>query len=308
MASRTDSNDFKNRKKRKVVTAEIASSTPHLLRAPRTTNTPINDRRMIPSELNDAMRKLSDCLIENTQYAMESQGMTWSSLSHNAGLSTSTIYPIKNRRTNVGTAAACQIAVALGLSIEDTPRLYLPHAEFVDFYSARAVRSRENFFINVAYAMAFHDMKWKEIADQWEFESSLLKSLQSGKIDLDTTVATKITKALFVESHDLENMFKVESDFIEFYTTRMMELSVNVTVNINATLESLGISWNQLLKESSAEKQMFSKLKSGEACVGLGVLAMLSKTLGLDDIGPAVLYFEHGRFSRIIATRRASES
>ena len=290
-----------NRKKTKVVTAEVASSIPHLLRAPRTTNTPINDRRMIPAQLNDAMRKLSENAVENIRYAMETQGLNWSSLSHCAGLSTSTIYPIKNGRTNVGTASACQLGVALGLGVEEVPKLFLPHAEFLAFYSPRADENTKAFIHNATEAMAFHEMKWKDIADQWEFDAGMWKSISSGKSPLDVETASKIARALFVEGHELENMFK--PDFSEWYMSKMKPLSDNLSDNVMYMIEQNSSTWAAFVKDSTVEKSVLLKIKAKDATVGLGFATSIAKTLGISDIGSSVLYFEHGRFVRAIQTR-----
>ena len=293
----------KTRKKTKVVTAEVASSIPHLLRAPRTTNTPINDRRMIPAQLNDAMRALSANVVENVKYAMESQGLNWSSLSHCAGLSTSTIYPIKNGRTNVGTATACQLGVALGLAIEEVPKLFLPHAEFLSFYSPRADESTKAFVCNVTEAMAFHDMKWKDIADQWELDAGLWKSISAGKSPLDVDTASKIARAVFIEGHELENMFKPKADFSQWYMSKMKPLSDNLSDNVLYMIEQNGSTWGSFIKDSTLEKSVLSKIKNKDATLGLGTAITIAKTLNINDIGASVLFFEHGRFVRAVSTR-----
>jgi transcriptional regulator with XRE-family HTH domain len=258
---------------------------------------------MIPAQLNDAMRKLSANAVENLKYAMESQGLSWSSLSHSAGLSTSTIYPIKNGRTNVGTASACQLGVALGLGIEEVPKLFLPHSEFVDFYSPRADANTKVFVDNANEAMAFHEMKWKDISDQWEFEAGLWKSISAGKTPLDADVASKIARALFIEGHELENMFKPKDEFSEWYMGKMKPLSDNLSDNVMYMIEQNSSTWASFVKDSTVEKSVLLKIKSKDATAGLGLATLIAKTLGISDIGSSVLYFEHGRFIRAISTR-----
>lgn len=117
-----------------------------ILRVPRSVNTPINDRRMLPFDLEDGMKKLSENLVKNTEYAMErlsadlGEDVNWRWLSIQAGLSTSTIYTIKNNRANAGTATAVQFARILGV---DPAIMFEPFDRFVVLYEAEKTKARK---------------------------------------------------------------------------------------------------------------------------------------------------------------------
>ena len=77
--------------------------------------------RMIPFELNDVIRRLSDNLTENTKHFMESRGLSRESLSHNTGLFFSKIYPTKNRRIAYSWKASSTKKMAIVERIESSP-------------------------------------------------------------------------------------------------------------------------------------------------------------------------------------------
>lgn len=288
--------DLNKRKRNKVVLAEVTSPVPHLLRAPRTTNTPINDQRMIPSELNDAMRVLSDCLIENTEYAMDRQGLTWASLSRTAGLSTSTIYPIKNRGNNVGTATAIQIAVSLGLDAKDSHRMYDNHNDFIKHFKPIEKSFAATFLSNATSVLNFHGIDWNDLETGIDF--NLLKS---GKKPIDIEIANTVAKSFFIETHETSNLFRKTEEFKAFYLARISQLSLNVSANIEYLIEKNKTSWTQLAKCADLSKTQASELKNKTACVGVKKILSISKCLGVDSESSIAMYFENSRFVRFYA-------
>ena len=117
-----------------------------LLRVPRTVNTPINDKRIMPADLEAGMRRLSENFVKNTEYAMERLSVdlhldvNWRWLSIEAGLSTSTIYTIKNNKANAGTATAVQFARVFGI---DPAIMFEPFDRFVILYEAEKTKARK---------------------------------------------------------------------------------------------------------------------------------------------------------------------
>lgn len=118
-----------------------------VVRTPRTVNTPLNDDRMMPADLEAGMKKLSENLVRNTEYAMERMTkenpedlpVTWRRLSKLTGLSTSTIYTIKNLGANSGTATAVQFARIFEV---DPSIMFLSFDRFVVLFDAERSKSR----------------------------------------------------------------------------------------------------------------------------------------------------------------------